>query len=375
MRLLDRYLIRELLSPLAYCLGGILIVGISGTLFNQLGDLQEHKLHLLDIVEYSIAITPEFLVTTLPVILLLALLYALTNHARANEITAMRAAGVSLWRLCVPYFAVGALASVLLFALNEVVAPRSIDWAHSIRTRYVQDSGDAQKKKAFQGFTSAHRQWQFGEYHIYTAEMIRPIVFWKLKDGSSRQLHAESACWTNAVWTFFNASEYSQADAQAQLVPLFSTNVNVLTMPEFDETPWQINSEIKISNHLIFGSLQDGDIPLKDIIGYLRLHSDRPDTGSDKRKLLIELHGRLAAPWTCMGVVLIAIPFGVASGRRNLFVGVAGSIAICFIYFVIQKLSLAVGSAPNSHFPAWLAAWLPNMIFGATGLFLMSRVR
>ena len=43
----------------------------------------------------------------LPIALLLALLYALTNHARHNEITAMRAAGVSLWRLCVPYFVIG----------------------------------------------------------------------------------------------------------------------------------------------------------------------------------------------------------------------------------------------------------------------------
>jgi lipopolysaccharide export system permease protein len=72
-------------------------------------------------------------------------------------------------------------------------------------------------------------------------------------------------------------------------------------------------------------------------------------------------------------VVLIAIPFGAASGRRNLFVGVAGSIFICFAYFVIQQVSLALGSA--GHLPAWLAAWLPNMIFGTTGLVLTARVR
>jgi lipopolysaccharide export LptBFGC system permease protein LptF len=74
-------------------------------------------------------------------------------------------------------------------------------------------------------------------------------------------------------------------------------------------------------------------------------------------------------------VVLIAIPFGAASGRRNLFVGVAGSIFICFGYFVIQSVSLALGSAPNGHLPAWLAAWLPNIFFGATGLVLTARVR
>ena len=91
MRLLDRYLFRELLTPMAYCLGGFLIFWISYDLFTELDDLQRQKLHLLDVVGYSIAKTPEFLVTILPVALLLALLYTLTNHARHNEITAMRA--------------------------------------------------------------------------------------------------------------------------------------------------------------------------------------------------------------------------------------------------------------------------------------------
>jgi lipopolysaccharide export system permease protein len=371
MRLLDRYLFRELLTPLAFCLGGILILGVCGTLFNQLDVLQERKLHLLDIIEYSLAITPEFLVTALPVILLLALLYALTNHARANEITAMRAAGVSLWRVSVPYFAVGIAASLALFVLNEIVSPRSTDWANRILTRYVEKSGDTERLKPFQGFASGHRQWQFSEYRPDSSEMIRPIVFWKLKDGSSQQLHADSAVFTNGVWTFFNAAEYSQAGAQAPLVPLFQTNVTALAMPEFDETPAQIRSEIKISGYLSLGNLRNADVPLKDLLGYLRLHPNLPRATSGP--LLTELHGRIAAPWTCLGVVFIAIPFGVASGRRNLFVGVAGSIAICFSYFVIQKISLAFGT--GGSLPAWLAAWLPNLIFGATGLFLMTRVR
>jgi len=86
-----------------------------------------------------------------------------------------------------------------------------------------------------------------------------------------------------------------------------------------------------------------------------------------------KLHGRLAAPWTCLVVVLIALPFGAASGRRNVFVGVASSILICFTYFVLQQLSLALGS--GGHVPPWAAAWSPNAAFGLTGLFLTARVR
>ena len=107
MRLLDRYLFRELLAPLAYCLGGFLVFWISWDLFNELQEMQDRKLHLLDVLEYSAAMTPEFLATILPIALLLALLYALANHARHNEITAMRAAGASLWRICIPYFITG----------------------------------------------------------------------------------------------------------------------------------------------------------------------------------------------------------------------------------------------------------------------------
>jgi len=369
MRLLDRYLFRELLTPLAYCLGGILILGTSATLFNKLDEFQERKLHLPDIVEYSIAVTPEFLVMVLPVVLLLALLYALTDHARHNEISAMRAAGISLWRICAPYFIVGVAASIALFALNEFLVPRSTDWTNRILTRYVQKPGDTQMQKAFQGFASAHRQWQFSEYRSETAEMTHPIVFWKLPDGSIRQLHADSAVWTNRVWTLFNVAAYSQTNAQAPLVPSLQTNV--LAMPEFDETPSQIKSEMKISGYLSPGIVRTVDIPLKDILEYFRLHPDLPRSSSDK--LLTELHGRLAVPWTCLVVVFIAIPCGAMSGRRNFFFGIAGIIFICFTYFVIQKVSLAMGSVGD--IPGWLAAWLPNLFFGATGIFLMTRVR
>jgi lipopolysaccharide export system permease protein len=72
-------------------------------------------------------------------------------------------------------------------------------------------------------------------------------------------------------------------------------------------------------------------------------------------------------------VVLVAIPFGAPSGRRNLFFGVAGSIFIGFAYFILQRVSLALGM--NGQLPGWLAAWLPNLLFAAAGIILTSRVR
>ena len=373
MRLLDRYLFRELLTPMAYCLGGFLIFWISYDLFTELDDLQRQKLHLLDVVGYSIAKTPEFLVTILPVALLLALLYTLTNHARHNEITAMRAAGVSLWRICAPYFAVSLAASAILFALNESLVPRSAAWADRVYHRYVRNPDDPampkeQRAKYFNA--RARRMWYYTEYHAKAAEMTGPNVGWFLPDGSWREVTAERASYTNGVWTFYNAKENRQANPTVLEVPVYATNVNVLAMPQFQETPKDIERDIRFSKYEGLNP-RKLNIPLAELLGYLRAHPElTPDKASRWRTMF---DGRLAAPWTCLVVVLIAIPFGAASGRRNLFFGVAGSIFICFGFFVVQQFSLAFGS--GGYLPPWLAAWLPNMVFAGTGLWLTARVR
>src|SRR5438034_4283920 len=138
MRLLDRYLLRELLVPLGYCLCGFLILLIFGDLFADLGDFQRKKLLFRDIAEYYLVSTPDLLVQVAPMALLLASLYALTNHSRHHEITAIRAAGIGLWRLCLPYTVVGVLLSLAMFALNELCVPIGVEKAERILVRHVQ---------------------------------------------------------------------------------------------------------------------------------------------------------------------------------------------------------------------------------------------
>ena len=368
MRLLDRYLFRELFTPMAYCLGGFLIFWTSFDLFTGLEGLQKQKLHLLDVICYSLARMPEFLVLILPVALLLALLYTLTNHARHNEITAMRTAGVSLWRICAPYFAVGLAASVALFALNELLVPRSTAWADRILHRYVPNPDDTATQNNYHGYFNedARRLWQFTAYRARTSEMTGPKVSWPLPDGSWRDLTAERALHTNGVWIFFNATEHEQTGPTAPEVPLLVTNV--LAMPQFEETPKDIEFDIKFSKYERLQS-KKLNIPLAELWWEMRAHPH----SNQARVWQTKFDGRLAVPWTCLVVVLIAIPFGAASGRRNLFFGVAGSIFICFGFYVVQQFSLAFGS--GGYMPPWLAAWLPNLVFGGTGLLLTARVR
>jgi lipopolysaccharide export system permease protein len=376
MRLLDRYLLRELLVPLGYCLCGFLILWIFFDLFAELNRFQNNKLRPEDIATYYAVNLPTTLVTILPITLLLALLYALTNHARNHEITAMRAAGISLWRMCLPYLAVGFFASLLLFVLNEFVAPPSAEAAERILNRRVSRPAGSLGPNQIPdfGFNNARegRKWKAQVYNLETGQMTNPIVVRKMSDGSSLWLSAERADWANGVWTFYNASEFkADPEKESLLVPLLQTNVLALSFPE---TPAEIKSDMKLSlllSRFPTRGTKRAEIPITEILNYLRFHPHVQ--GPDGWRLFTNLHGRLATPWTCLVVVLIAIPFGAAQGRRNVFVGVASSISICVIFFVLQQLGLTFGSI--GWVPPWLGAWLPNLCFGLSGLWLTTRVR
>lgn len=370
MRLLDRYLLRELLVPLGYCLSGFLIFWISFDLLSEFTEFQEENLGARQIVWFYILKSPELLAVVLPVALLLALLYALTNHARHNEITAMRAAGMSLARLSVPYLGVALVCSIALFSLNEFWIPQADEAA-----RDLVEGGSAGSSETNLWARNLHfrnsrdgRIWNIGGFNRATYEMENPQVEWKLPDRSIRFM-ARSALWSNGCWVFVDVQEIITFYGKEGEFP--GTQTNRLEVCEFSETPEQIKSEIKISRLSNYRTARDVQLSIAEILNYFRLHP-HPNP-RDESFLLTKLHERLAAPWTCIVVVLIAMPFGAVSTRRNTFAGVAISIFICFAFFIILRLGLALGT--GGYIPAWVGAWLPNSLFALIGIFLTSRVR
>lgn len=374
MRLLDRYLLRELLTPLSFCLGGFFIFWISFDLFSELDDFQERGVSAANILYYYLLASPSFLRIVLPMGLLLAMLYTLTHHARHNEITAIRAAGISLWRTCLPYYAVGVLASVALFILNERWAPQWAERAEQIR--YSEDVGVGANGNNIVpqlGFVNARasRRWMIESYNVETGEMHHPQVHWYETNGQQRSIYAEHAIFTNGTWLFLNVREYHDVGQTNRLLkPAPETKALKMTM--LNETPEQIRSEVWISKRLSrVADTKEADVPLSVLLDYLRLH---PNPGKDVSPWIYTmLHGRIASPWTCLVVVLIAVPFAGATGRKNLFVGVASSIGICFAFFVLEKVSIALGA--GGYLPPWLAAWLPNVVFSAIALEMIRRIR
>lgn len=366
MRLLDRYILRELFTPLFYCLVGFQIFWTAFDLFSRLDVYQSAKMSTGEIARYYLLQTPELLTTVLPIALLLALLYALTNHARHNELVAMRAAGVSLARLSVPYFVVAIFLGGGLFVVNEFISPKSTAEA----ARLVRDKEETQTDWVdnlhFRD-DSKQQLWHVKRYNKKSGEMEQPTVAWEEPDARY-VLFAESAEWKNGTWVFYNAQLQTYRPPSNDLPYKLTTNVLAGTF--VGGAPEQLEVEIKVTQMDQMMAAKRLRLSLTEMMEYRRLH---PGMNTDRAALLMtQFHGRLAQPFTCLVVVLVALPFGAMGGRRNVYAGVAGSVGICFFYFVLLRWGLALGTA--GYIPAVLAAWLPNLIFAGTGMALMRKV-
>jgi lipopolysaccharide export LptBFGC system permease protein LptF len=478
MRLLDRYLLRELLVPLLVCLCGFVVFWVAFDLLRALEQFRSSKMGVSAVVQYYLIGLPSLLNTLLPIALLLALLYAITGHTRHQEITAMRAAGIGLWRIIVPYLAVGLMASLGLYGLTEHLMPDSAerqerllegtvtsasgapDWrgplnfdnqpakrswslggvemrSGSLRAvrlllpvgegarrevtidsalwtngdwrlsgvierlwRRADDINPARQETTFAPIpqmpvTNALQGWEGGSilvsnavvrtniafsdqaqrldwtavsYDPRTAELLGIVVREPLGVGAQRQFIAAGASWDDSGWRFTNGTEYifrNPRDREPFVVPRMER------VPELDESPDILRSEFRVAGFNRVKALARPQLTVRQVLDYRRLHPDmRPDM---RAWLETQLHARIAAPWTCLVVVLIAVPFAVPSGRQNLFYGVAGSIAIAFVFFVLQRVGFALGQ--NGRMVPWLAAWLPNLFFALTGLILTARAR
>jgi lipopolysaccharide export system permease protein len=372
MRLHDRYILRELITPMAFLLGAFVILGVGVFFTKELETIQDKKLTVWEAAGYCATSLPAFFVVVLPILLLLTMLYALTRHARYNEITALRAAGISLWRVCAPYFIVGLAATAAYFAANEFAVPACDRWSAEILNRHVKPEGSKPGPKAAQNVYNSRdrRNWQFSDFDPLSVRMANPTIQWSLADGSWRVVQADSASYSHGCWTFYGVRRsISQMGGHGE--PASGGTNSVLAVPELTETPKKIATLMKYADTRTLHASGYADIPLADLWDLLR---NKPDLSrEDANAVQTKFYGRLATPWECFVVVLVAIPFGAPSGRRNIFFGVAGSIFIGFAYFILQRFSLAFGMA--GHLPGWLAAWLPNLFFAAAGIVLTMRVR
>ncbi len=387
MRLLDRYFLRELLIPFVYCLCGLFVFWLTFNLLDDLEDFQKANLAAADVGIYYLHKLPELLVVVVPVALLLAMMHSLTSHSRHNEFIAVRAAGVGVWRFSAVYCVVGLIFSALLFWINESWGARGELSIAALQAQRHAEPGE--KHEALWSLLSfknhaAGRFWMVPKYNRQTTEMIEPHIKWELGKGASGQwngwplregviieLKAESGRFADGVWTFKNVWLQRRNPGQTGAQSYWQTNYSALKVPQFAETPRQLRSEIRISQLKNIQLAKEASVSLREIADYLALHPEL--SPEEKARLDTQYHGRLARPLRCLVVAFIAFPFGAAAGRRNAFAGVAGSVFLCFVYFVLMRFGLTLGT--GGSVPPWLGAWLPNILFGGAAGLMIARMR
>ena len=268
----------------------------------------------VDILEYYVVTLPELLVEqVLPVSLLLALLYTLTNLSRYNELTAIRSAGVGLWRLSMPYICVGAAFGAIVFAIGEFWLPSASERAKFILERRLAGAAQRDWVPNLEIYNeTALREWNIVRFNRRTSELVLPKIQWNIGGSSNEVIWAKSAAYEGGQWNFYDAVVWRWPSNG------FPTYVgsNAVLRQSFPETPAWLNSEIKVNslNPSDAAKGQGAQLSIREILDFIRLPFARQPR---KKAIAVDATQRTprCTPFTCLAVVpTIALPFWSESG-------------------------------------------------------------
>ncbi len=360
MKILTKYLLKSLLWPLLYCLLAFILIFIINDLFDNFSEFVEGNVRPLEILYYYSQVLPPVTVLILPACLLMAMLYSLSHLTRHSEITAMRAGGVSIYRIVSPFIGVGIFASLLTAFINEKIAPDAA-W-HAEKFLKYQKAG--RNEKIFfasnLAIKNGNHVWMvqkldMRDYSMYDVELIgqRP-------DGSDAfKYKAEKALWLDGRWWFMDLTTQSYKENGDLSGP--PEIVLQKEMRDLRETPQTFMAEIKDPQYL----------SSSEMLHYLR--SKKDISGATRSRLLVDLHSRLAAPFSCLIVTLIGVPIGAHTGRRGAFFGIMAALSLFFGFYILQLIAQALGK--QEIIPAMLGGWLPIFVFGAASPLFIYRMR
>jgi lipopolysaccharide export system permease protein len=359
MKILTKYLLKSLFQPLFYCLIGFSLIFIIDDLFSNFSDFLESGLRPLEMLYYYSLLLPPVTVLILPACLLLAMLYSLSRLTRHSEITAMRAGGVSIYRIVMPFIGVGILATLYTAYINEKVAPNAA-WRAEKFMDYQKAGRDSEiffvRNTALK---SRNHVWMIQKMDTRDHSMYNVELIDQLPGGGAVKYQAAKALWLDGRWWFMDLTlqAYKEnGDLSGPPEMLLQKE-----MRDLRETPQTFMAEIKDPQYLSASEMRR----------YLR---SKKDVSSDTRaRLLVDMHSRLAAPFACLVVTLIGVPIGAHSGRRGALAGIMAALSLFFIFYILQLTGQALGK--QEIIPAWLGGWLPVILFGFASPLFIHRMR
>jgi len=359
MKILDRYILKEFFLYLIMIISLFIVLFIIIDFFERLKlFLSNHAsvTHMSLFIFYQI---PMIVSLALPAAVLIATLITLSTFSRNSELTAMKASGISLYRIATPIFLSAIAISLGLFFFSEWITPLANQKAEYVK--YVEI-----KKQETRGSFKQAQIWYRGKdnsiynFNLYDPDtaMIQGVyLYFMTSDFRPRlQVSMEKAQWQGGKWMGYNV----------QVIMLSASGLPTIQKRDqmilpIQETPADFE-EVQISPDKM------GFFDLRDYVHTLAAE------GSDVTPYLVDMHAKIAFAFVTLILTVIGVIFSVHAERSG---GVARSIGlgiiIGFSYWIVHAFSVSFGRSGTLH--PILAAWVANILFLLMGLVLSRRIR
>lgn len=357
-RLLDVYVTRRYVRLTALTFSALLLLSYLTAFLDRIDRLFKGDASVSMMAAFLWHSTPEFVTYVVPIAALIAGLGTIGALSKTGELTVMRACGVSLYRAALPLFAIAVIWTSLLFTLEERVVATAKQKAEALDSQI--------RGNPARTVLPVNRSWLAGRdgtvYH-WVAGTTRPqLTLVGLSAFAIDPLPYRLISHTQARRVVHTDDGWIGYDGWIQEFPTPTSS----TRTPFDDR------RLDLPDPDDFNSAQID--PGTMTFGQLRAHINRlARSGFSLAEARTDLHRRLAFPAVALVMTLLAVPFGVTTGRRGALYGVGLAILVAIAYFLSSAIFMAAGRA--EVLPPMLAAWATNIFFLAAAAYLMLRVR
>jgi lipopolysaccharide export system permease protein len=355
MTIISRYLLTNFGKVFALALAAFTGLYLLVDFFERVDDFIEHNAALTLYLGYFLNKVPLITTQVVPLACLLAVFTTLGNFSRHNELTALHSAGVSLLRITAPLLTICLLISLGSLFTGEYLVPPTIRKAN-----YIMNSAVSGKPAV-----------TFRRDNLWLRDG-KNIVNIRLASPETATLHGISILRFDGRFKLRDRTDATQArfsDGRWQADDLFyrrfdSETGAIIAVDERKQGVLEMN--IKPADFKVPGSKHNEDLnyrALKKLARKLR------HDGFDPTRFLVDMHSRIAYPFACLIMGFLGIPFALNKGRDSSpALGIAISVAIGIIFFILQAILLAFGY--SAVLPPLVAAWSANLLFLLLGCWL-----
>lgn len=360
MKIIDRYIVREFIQPFFYCLIVFISLYIIIDLFSHLEDIVKEHVDIIVLLQYYAAFLPIIFVRTAPVAALLSTLYVLGNLNKYNEVTALKASGLNIWRLAMPFFYLGLILSVATLTINDRVVPKANLISTTVQENYLNKKDAGPEKKIVENiaiYGTHNRLIHVGKFYEQDS-LLKDITILEQDEDErvTAKIQAKEAQWIKDTWVFSGCVVYN-FDRSGRIIdePYFFKKMII----DIAEKPKDFLRRDASAEFMSYRKLKK--------------YIERLSGSGAKivQKLLVDLHYKISFPFVSLVIIFLGIPFALCAQGTSKVANIGVCIVIGFFYYAIEALSLALGK--RGTMSPFLATWFANFIFTTVALMLMHR--